>query len=109
MLIHPSDIKISKRFDIYPKLLYAKRFANNTLTKYEHDVYYHHTKVYNNFTEFDDPTKVGYENFIDRFDDLLIDASANILFTKHVSHVVSKNDTFILSILVKKGESNSPK
>ncbi len=84
MLIHPSDIKISKRFDIYPKLLYAKRFANNTLTKYEHDVYYHHTKVYNNFTEFDDPTKVGYEKFIDRFDDLLIDASANILFTKHV-------------------------
>jgi hypothetical protein len=84
MLIHPSDIKISKRFDIYPKLLYAKRFANNTLTKYEHDVYYHHTKVYNNFTEFDDATKVGYDEFINRFDDLLIDASANILFTKHV-------------------------
>lgn len=70
-LVDSQKIDISKRFDIYPKLLYARFKKQNYQVSNHNSIYYEHTKLYNDFNEFDNAAKTGFTTFIDTFNGLL--------------------------------------
>lgn len=77
-------IDISKRFDIYPKLLYARYSKLGFQTHLHSIVYYEHTKSLNNFLEFDNQEKNSFSKFKIAFDQLLKVASINEMFTEPI-------------------------
>lgn len=59
------------RFDLVPKLLYAKYREENINTGFALDLYREHLRVWNGFKEYDNPDKNTFEKFKESFDNLL--------------------------------------
>jgi len=69
----------NKRFDLLAKYAYAKARHEGRGSKFDHDVYYEHLKVWSKgeFKEGDYSGKTGYYDYRDSFDDLIDDLAKN--------------------------------
>ena len=59
------------RMDLIPKLLYASYREAGLYTDYAENLYKEHLRLWNNFSEYDNPEKNTYEAFKGSFDTLL--------------------------------------
>lgn len=73
--IHPELLLTCNRFDVVVKYLYAKSILNGFGTNFYKEMYRQHLKCWNNFKEYDDPTKNSFEVYDSRFKKLVIDVS----------------------------------
>jgi hypothetical protein len=65
----PVDLLTPLRFDISAKHYYAKN--KDKRTKFPKDLYAHHIEVWNNFSEYGDPSKQNKEDFINQFNNII--------------------------------------
>ena len=56
------------RFDLIPKILYAKYREANLNTDFAVDLYREHLRVWNGFKEYDNPDKNTFEKFKESFE-----------------------------------------
>lgn len=69
--IKATSIDISKRFDIYPKLLFARSMKYGFKTNHFKNIYEEHTFLMNGFREFDNRKKNSKEKFILEFEGIM--------------------------------------
>jgi len=75
--LNPKDLLSVKRFDVIIKYLYAKSYLNKYKTDYYLNLYKEHLRVWNNFIEYDNKNKRGFESFKTTFEKLIDDINTN--------------------------------
>ena len=69
--VDPLDLLRWSRFDLPFKYLFGYASKRGWKTEYYEEMYRHHLKVWNGFSEYDDPRKRGYDVFKTDFLSLL--------------------------------------
>ena len=67
--INPIELLSPLRFDVCAKYIYAK--YRNTKSSFPLDLYSHHLKVWNNYSEYNNPNKQDLESFVSVFHDII--------------------------------------
>jgi hypothetical protein len=75
--IDPIELLTTNRFDVIIKYLYAKSYLNNYKSNYYLDMYREHLRLWNNFIEYDNKNKRGFEFFKNTFENLIDDININ--------------------------------
>lgn len=65
------DLLTSDRIDILAKYLYAKFRVEKNKSSFAKELYLEHIRVFNNFIESDDTGKIGEDDFLNSFDELI--------------------------------------
>jgi len=65
------------RFDLPFKYLYAMSRVKGLQTSFYESMYKHHLQIWNDFSEYNNPSKKGYESFKLVFDNLIDEIGAN--------------------------------
>ena len=94
--IHPESLLTCDRFDVVVKYLYAKSILSGFGTEIYKEMYREHLKCWNNFKEYDDPTKNSFEEFDYRFKKLTTDINQHG-FDVNRSRVFVENDMHLLN------------
>ena len=69
--LDPKLINFNNRFDVIFKYMFVKSIDKNFKTSFYEDSYKNHLKVWNNFIEYNNPSKNSYEAFKMHFLDLI--------------------------------------
>jgi len=76
--LFPADHFVTAdRFDIMAKYLYAKHRDRQHKTDYHLHLYHEHLRVWNSFSEFDNPNKQSFEAFLRDFHNILDSVGRN--------------------------------
>ncbi len=75
--VTPDSLELSKRFDIFIKLIYAKESLKNELSQWAKDAYLEHINVFNGFSEPDRSGKNSPEMFLKNFNHLIKSMNAS--------------------------------
>lgn len=94
MIKNPIDLVKHTRFDLMFKYLYLKYKDMNTNTSYFEEMYKHHIKIWNNFTEFDNPNKNSYHKFKEIFNEIS-ESIKKDGFNSKVSSIPVNGDYFL--------------
>lgn len=70
-LIPAEQLVTADRFDLMAKYLYAKRRERHLKTDYPLQLYHEHLRVWNGFSEFDNPDKQSFEAYLFDFHNIL--------------------------------------
>jgi hypothetical protein len=92
----PAELFRWNRFDIAFKYLYGVARERGWKTAYYEEMYKHHLGIWNNFSEYDNPAKTGFESYRSDFDDLLDEIGASG-FDPGKSLVPIQDDTYVLN------------
>jgi hypothetical protein len=84
------------RFDVLFKYLYGLARKRRWDTNYYTEMYRHHLKIWNGFTEYDDPNKNSFESYESDFCHLLDDIESHG-FDKDKSLVAIQDSKFLLN------------